>query len=108
MASTEKYKTIQQQFTSGGVGTFGDRLSAGEDFEDGEERSSERRELGELVSDLFTGLLNFATLGVEGDDFPGVVSDTLVLFRQNTSKHRQFYQNKIIGSNSIIIDNFSK
>lgn len=67
--------------TSGGVGTFGDRLSAGEDFEDGEERSSERRELGELVSDLFTALLNFATLGVEGDDFPGVVSDTLVLFR---------------------------
>lgn len=90
--ATEKFKTIEQQFTSGGVGTFGDRLSTDEDFEDGEKRSSERRELGELVSDLFTGLVNLATLGVEGDDFPGVVSDTLVLFRQNTKQKSRFQQ----------------
>lgn len=89
MASTENFNAIHH-FTSGGVGTFGDRLST-EGFEFGEERSSESRELGvgdaELGSDLLTALLNFATLGVAGDDFPGgVVSDKLVLFPQTHNK----------------------
>lgn len=78
-----------QHVTSGGVGTFGERLSTEEeDFEaGGEERSSERRELGEVVvSDLFTALLNLAAFGVAGDDFPGGASDKLVLIPTKTQQ----------------------
>lgn len=76
-----------------------------------------------MVSDLFAALLNLATFGVAGDDFPGGVSDKLVLIptKQQTqvdlSKQRQFDQKiqtfrktnpQVIRSKPIIIDNYSK
>lgn len=95
--------------TSGGVGTFGDRLSV-EDLEFGEERSSERRECGVvdgelLVSVLFTALLlNFDILGVApGDDFPGVVaaaSDKLVLFPTKTTTPKSISARKLTETNN--------
>lgn len=75
------------------------------------ERSSERREFGvgdaELESDLFSGLLNFAILGVAGDDFPEVVvvvSDTLVLFPQRQQQKSRLIQRFKIGAEEVKIN----